>query len=250
MSGFTSSIPHAPGTSPGTISQGLSVDTTVNMMVQMTPLEDLELAKTDYYSRGPEEERLVFPGLTLSAAGASSYGAGQGMDTWIPPLVPYPVAESCPQAVAFSSSVAHQTSHTRNLGAGQSTHFWDDVEPYTEQERSSVHATATTFAHMPVAGITNEANDLVMECASCLLPANSGDKNGLTCNVCYGYYHLQRINAKISASDSDTEQIIRIAKLIGWVCYECMVQSTTKLNNLQTAANKLVGCDQCQACIY
>ena len=85
----------------------------------------------------------------------------------------------------------------------------------------------------------NETNDLVMECATCLLPANSGDKNGLTCNVCYGYYHLQCINAKIPASDSDTEQIIRIAKLIGWVCYECTVHSTTKLKNLQSAVNTL-----------
>jgi len=75
----------------------------------------------------------------------------------------------------------------------------------------------------------NETNELVMECATCLLPANRGDKNGLTCNISYRYYHLQCINAKIPASDSDTEQIIRIAKLIGWVCYECTVQSTTKL---------------------
>ena len=33
------------------------------------------------------------------------------------------------------SSFGASTSHTSNLGVGQSTHFWDDVEPYMEQER-------------------------------------------------------------------------------------------------------------------
>ena len=86
---------------------------------------------------------------------------------------------------------------------------------------------------------TDKANDPVIECSTCLLPANSGDKNGLTCNICYGYYHLQCINANIPASDTDAEQIINIAKLIGWVCHECTVQSTTKLNDLQSAVNML-----------
>jgi len=37
----------------------------------------------------------------------------------------------------------------------------------------------------------------------------------------------------------DTEQILNIAKLIGWVCHECTVLATTKLNNLQSAVNTL-----------
>ena len=154
MSGFTSTSSHAPGISPGTSSQRLSADTTVDMMVHMTPPEDPELAKTDYYLRGPGEERPVFPSLTLSAAGAFPDGASQGMDTWRPPLVPDPAAVSRPQALAPLPSVAHTTSHTSNPGAGQSTHFWDDVEFYTEQERSSVRATATTFTHTPPTGTT------------------------------------------------------------------------------------------------
>jgi len=154
LSGFTSTPSHAPGISSGTSSQRLSADTTVDMMVQLTSPEDPELAKTDYYSSGPGEERLIFPSLTLSAVGAFPGGAGQGMDTWRPPLVPDPVAESRSQAVASSLALAHPSGHTSNLGAGQSTHFWDDVESYTEQERSSGQATATIFTHTPLAGTT------------------------------------------------------------------------------------------------
>jgi len=54
-------------------------------------------------------------------------------------LVPRTVAESRPQAV----DLAHPTSQTGTRGAGQSTHFWDDVEPLMEQEQHSDHSTAT-----------------------------------------------------------------------------------------------------------
>ena len=84
-----------------------------------------------------------------------------------------------------------------------------------------------------------EAENLISECSTCLLPVDRGDENGLICNICSGYHHLKCINATIPISVCDAEQIINVAKLIGWVCHECTVQSTTKLNNLQSAVNTL-----------
>jgi len=50
QSGLTSIPSHAPGISPGTSSQRLSADTTVDMIVPMTSPEDSELASTDFIS--------------------------------------------------------------------------------------------------------------------------------------------------------------------------------------------------------
>jgi len=84
-----------------------------------------------------------------------------------------------------------------------------------------------------------EAENLVSECFTCLLPVDRRDENGLICNICCKYHHFKCINATILTCDCDAEQILNVAKLIGWVCHECAVQSTTKLNNLQSAVNTL-----------
>jgi len=154
LSGLTSISSHAPGRLSETSSK-LSVDPTVDLIVQGLLLEESGLASTDIYFRGPGEERPVFPGLTLLVTGATSHGAGQEMDPSNPSLVPKTVAESRPPAVDPSLDLAHPTSQTSNLGASHSTRFWDDVEPDTGPEWSSVYSTATTtFPHTQTAGIT------------------------------------------------------------------------------------------------
>jgi len=129
------------------------VDPTADLTVQGPFAEDSELAitDTDIYSRGPGEERPAFPGLTLLVDGATSHGAGQGLDPGDPPLGPSTVTESRPQAV----DLVHPPSQTGTRGAGHSTHFWDDVEPLMEQEQHSDHSTAiNTYA----AGLTLAPN--------------------------------------------------------------------------------------------
>ena len=122
---------------------------TVDSIVQEPLTEDAgsAITDTDIYSRGPGKEQPVFPSLTLLVTGAASHGAGQEMDPRNPSLVPRTVAESCPQAV----DLAHPSSQTGTRGAGQSTHFWGDVEPLMEQEQHFDHSTA---AHTTHAGLT------------------------------------------------------------------------------------------------
>jgi len=86
------------------------------------------------------------PGLTLSAAEASYYGTGQGMEAWIPPLVAPSVAESSPQAVALPVGThAHPPLYSSEvLGASPDDFPVARSGILLQQEQSDTSATANT----------------------------------------------------------------------------------------------------------
>jgi len=137
---------HAQETCSETSSQ-LSMDPTIDLAIQEPFAEDSTSASTDtdICLNGLWEERPVLPGLNLPVAGASSHGAGQGMEPRSPSLVPGTAAASCRQAV----DTVHPPRQTGTRGTGHSTRFWDDIELYTEPEQYSDHSTAHTHNQDP-----------------------------------------------------------------------------------------------------
>jgi len=56
--------------------QRVSVDSTVDLVLDLPPDSELQTVRQDYSSRGQRKDRPAFPGLTLSVAEASYYGTG------------------------------------------------------------------------------------------------------------------------------------------------------------------------------
>jgi len=71
------------------MSSQLSVDTTVDMIIQELFAEESAPASndTDIFSRGHWEDGTILPGMNLPLAGAISPGASHGLEFWNPPLV-------------------------------------------------------------------------------------------------------------------------------------------------------------------
>jgi len=94
---------HAPAFPSDQTDQCISVDSTVELVLDVPPDKDQETDGQDSSSRGQWKDRPAFPGLALSVAEDTTHGTSQGMSTWKITLVAHPAAKSSPQAVAFSS---------------------------------------------------------------------------------------------------------------------------------------------------
>jgi len=68
----------------------------------------------------------------------------------------------------------------KNSSASSSSSVYGSVKESKGSDRDTAHTVLT--AHDK-----EKADNLVTECSTCLLPADSEDKNGLTCNICHGY---------------------------------------------------------------
>jgi len=143
---------HAPALPSALSDQCISVDSTVDLVLDVPPDRGQEANRQDFSSRGHWKDRPAFPGLTLSVAEDTTHGTGKGITTSKLPLVAHPAAESSPQAVASSSvSRVHPFSISSETRASTDTIPAVISNTLMQQEHTDISATATT----PPAGTTH-----------------------------------------------------------------------------------------------
>jgi len=96
----------------------------------------------------------------------------------------------CNACEEFSWPSARTTTRSANNKKKSSASSSSSVYASTKASKGSDRDATLT-------GLTvcdkEEAENLVSECSTCLLPVDSGDKNGLICSICCGFHHLKCI---------------------------------------------------------